>query len=464
MTIEEKAKAYDNAVINGSRLWECGGISRENYEYIFSELKESEDERIRKEIISFIQDHIDEINLQVSGDYDTRDKEDIVLQEWCKKALAWLEKQKEPELSEDLGEYVTELSKQFPEVSFAKLSRIAVRVKNWLEKQGESYTKRDVDDAFVEGMVYAKSELEKQGERKVADKIGSKFNVGDWVFIEEVKGYKNGPFQIKSVDSFGYSFDEYHTIPFMYEELLSKWTIQDAKDGDVLYHKAENGIEYIVMSKGLNEHNNIDSYFRYNSIDGFSIDIPSVLSAKYDSITPATKEQRDLLLKKMHEAGYTFDFEKKELTKLKFRVGDEVITENEESLTITRIDEEGYWSNDLFICNFDEECIWDLVEQKSALSEYDELNLKQAIYVCHQNEYTAVENWLKSLKDRIRPIHEFSDTEKQEMFIRSQRPHFWRPSEKQMEVLLSEVTAWTKGCHKQKVLESLYNDLKNLKA
>ena len=40
-------------------------------------------------------------------------------------------------MAEDLGEYVAELSKQFPEVSCAKLSRIAVRVKNWLEKQGE---------------------------------------------------------------------------------------------------------------------------------------------------------------------------------------------------------------------------------------------------------------------------------------------------------------------------------------
>lgn len=35
-----------------------------------------------------------------------------------------------------------------------------------LEKQGESYTKRDVDDAFVEGMAFAKDELEKQGEQK----------------------------------------------------------------------------------------------------------------------------------------------------------------------------------------------------------------------------------------------------------------------------------------------------------
>lgn len=36
---------------------------------------------------------------------------------------------------EDLGEYINELSKQFPDVSFAKLSRIAVRVAKWKEQQ-----------------------------------------------------------------------------------------------------------------------------------------------------------------------------------------------------------------------------------------------------------------------------------------------------------------------------------------
>ena len=48
----------------------------------------------------------------------------------------------------------------------------------------------------------------------------------------------------------------------------------------------------------------------------------------------------------------------------KFRVGDEIETSNEKSLTITKIDEKGYWSEDLFICDFDEECLWDLVEKK----------------------------------------------------------------------------------------------------
>ena len=38
-------------------------------------------------------------------------------------------------VSEDLGNYINELSKQFPEVSFAKLSRIAVRVANWQKEK-----------------------------------------------------------------------------------------------------------------------------------------------------------------------------------------------------------------------------------------------------------------------------------------------------------------------------------------
>lgn len=40
-------------------------------------------------------------------------------------------KKNQEHVSEDLGEYINKLSKQFPEVSFAKLSRIAVRVAKW---------------------------------------------------------------------------------------------------------------------------------------------------------------------------------------------------------------------------------------------------------------------------------------------------------------------------------------------
>ena len=37
-SIEEKAKAYDEALEKSTQLWECGDITRENLEYIFSVL------------------------------------------------------------------------------------------------------------------------------------------------------------------------------------------------------------------------------------------------------------------------------------------------------------------------------------------------------------------------------------------------------------------------------------------
>ena len=53
--------------------------------------------------------------------------------------------QEEP-VSEDLGDYINELSKQFPEVSFAKLSRIAVRVAKWQKEQFEKERLKHCDE------------------------------------------------------------------------------------------------------------------------------------------------------------------------------------------------------------------------------------------------------------------------------------------------------------------------------
>ena len=54
-----------------------------------------------------------------------------------KDVLAIIDSLQEEPVSEDLGEYINELSKQFQEVSFAKLSRIAVRVAKWQKEQFE---------------------------------------------------------------------------------------------------------------------------------------------------------------------------------------------------------------------------------------------------------------------------------------------------------------------------------------
>ena len=58
------------------------------------------------------------------------------IQESFKAGAKW-QKAKDESTTEDLGDYINKLSKQFPEVSFAKLSRIAVRVAKWQKQQIE---------------------------------------------------------------------------------------------------------------------------------------------------------------------------------------------------------------------------------------------------------------------------------------------------------------------------------------
>jgi len=101
---------YEEKLKEAKRLYQTAN-SNQKYvlESLFPELKESEDEKIRKALIRFHKSTID---------VDGIKGEDIIA---------------------------------------------------WLEKQGTSYTKRDVDDAFVEGMAFAKDELEKQGEQKPLD-------------------------------------------------------------------------------------------------------------------------------------------------------------------------------------------------------------------------------------------------------------------------------------------------------
>jgi len=133
------------------------------------ELRESEgwDEKIRKELIKVFSNREKYLIDQSFGD--------ITISE----ILAWLEKQKEPELSEDFGEYVAELGKQFPEVSFAKLSRIAVRVKNWFQKQRKKSTWSEEDEKVLNDINITLFE-----EKNIP-------NVKYWKFMNWLKSLKN---------------------------------------------------------------------------------------------------------------------------------------------------------------------------------------------------------------------------------------------------------------------------------
>ena len=177
--------------------------------------------------------------------------------------------------------------------------------------------------------------LEKQSKQKPVDKVEpKKFKVGDWIILSE---NHNSIYQIERIDNYRYYLRHYlgGTLSVHFDnELIRLWTIKDAKDGDVLFDGSN-----ILLFKEVNHWNNITSYLAYSQVYG----IREYFISGSDVITPAIKEQRELLFQKMKENRYEWDSEKKELRMLekqgeqkpadkvepKFHEGDWVIYKNE---------------------------------------------------------------------------------------------------------------------------------------
>ena len=326
LSIEEKAKAYDEAIKRAKEF-----VSKDNVEvteYIFPELKEPEDERIRKALIDGFKRY-----------------NDGSLFNGClvREILAWLEKQ---------GEQKPVFEMKTPEES--------------LGIDSDTYNK------IVDECVY--------GEQNPADKVKPKFHEGECItngdYTWKIVEVKPLDYILQSQD--GNIVDD--TISHVDEQFHS-FTIEDAKDGDVL---ATN--DWVFIFKGIN--NNISCYCHYDydeDIQIFNVDTNYYMTTG-SPIYPATKEQRYLLFQKMHEAGYEWDADKLELKKI------------EQSPIDVRTT--GYWH------------VED-VEQKPAWSEEDENHVKSilsTIECCKAQfpnaqavveAYNADIEWLKSLKDKV---------------------------------------------------------------
>lgn len=338
LSIEQKAKAYDKAVKEAIIAYKDEDKHlKATLERIFPELGETEDERLRKDIIRVLKGEIS----------FTSEKEN-------EKYIAWLEKQGEPK-----------------------------------------YTKKDVDDAYLKGISDAKNEIEKQYEanyqirkdiatfifnyrgdlkdrakwmdylgikisfvkekQKPAKKIEPKFHEGDFIVNDYCMG------KVIEVTNDAYLLDTGQGIPFSYEHKAHLWTIQDAKDGDVLI--CEEGYPFIYASNHI--------YSKYLTAycgitnDGVFKNSDKTELWTNDNVAPATIEQRELLFQKMSEAGYEWDANKKELKK---------------------------------------------IERKSTWSEEDKHRVKDIIYFLDTAkkhyastvELDACIDWCKSFKERIR--------------------------------------------------------------
>ena len=97
------------------------------------------------------------------------------------------------------------------------------------------------------------------------------------------------------------------------DEKCHLWTIYDVKDGDVVATEPFGTYEkpFVAIYKGRG----LDHFVSYcfTSFDG---KFNEGTGGHCLNVHPATKEQRDILFKAMGEAGYTFDFDKKELKRL----------------------------------------------------------------------------------------------------------------------------------------------------
>lgn len=254
--------------------------------------------------------------------------------------------------------------------------------------------------------------LERQGKQRPVNKVEPKFKVGDWItnrghsyliaaieddrYLFEIGGYTNEQLNweyIKNAD------EHYHL-----------WTIQDAKDGDVLYSPCCKLLFIFKNDKECHVGNNLNYHAE-------SIVVNSPICVPTDSI-PADKEQRDLLFQKMKEAECECDAEKMKLKKISQRM---ISAEAKEAMY-----DKPAWSEE------DEEIlqgIWDeILANKHEAKEYE------------WKTYDKFLNWLKSLKDR----------------------YTWKPSDEQMKMLKRMKAAIAGEGEIYGPLNSLYEDLKKL--
>ena len=154
--------------------------------------------------------------------------------------------------------------------------------------------------------------LEKQGENKPTDKVEPKFKTGDWIIfngvILHIDEVVNGYYRTTSRgDGIHNSYD------WNIDNAARLWTIQEAKDGDVLVNGSNIFIFHFLNGTLLM------GYCHINTDDGrFYDDLgKNECFCLIDAVvTPASKEQRDLLFRQMKEEGYEWDSEKKELKKV----------------------------------------------------------------------------------------------------------------------------------------------------
>jgi len=311
----EKAKlAYRSCASNAEKR---------RLESIFPELKVKErgDTEIRKEIIAYL-----DVQDAVSGGKDQDFKY------W----ISWLEKQADYNPYKETIESIDAMVERYADNGDLKdfYDNIKVKCKDAMEydkilseKQGEfpkpeignppheGDTDNHYDMSFEDAQQYASE----RGidipindgdvfvdERYITQTIGNilrwadehpntqkkeepKFKVKDWVIY---RAAENAPIQIAEVTKDGYKTTYGGWIGFSFEEDMRLWTIEDAKDGDILSYVTDEGGVWIMSYNSLYEP--YGGHVHYNALLANDVFFEKgTCCISIDNLKPATKEQRE---------------------------------------------------------------------------------------------------------------------------------------------------------------------------
>lgn len=198
---------------------------------------------------------------------------------------------------------------------------------------------------------------------KVSERHFAKFKEGDWI-----NGYYTN-YKVLSVNNDGYIVKDVDgskiNILFENEKFHHLWTIKDAKDGDVLCSN-----QLIILFKQFEDNADCNFVIAHAGIDiSGKLQITNGHWLISNKSKPATKEQRDTLEKAMADAGWEFDFKKKELKK---------------------IEQKSTWSEE---GKKYENIIVSILNNPNS----------EGIYNFHEVKCKDVIDWFKSLKDRVQP-------------------------------------------------------------
>ena len=511
MNYEQK---YKEAIVKLRELFNSAEDNNETLDLwfndfvnIFPELKESNDEKIRKWLIKVFQHSL------IQGKASLFETNDIKIDN----VLAWLEKQGEQnkwkpskdEMDALYGlAYITNKMDDKKDEAVTKL---------YQDLKREFFNGTSYENMFPSSPVDAPMKDEKQGEhdsveepnffddfRNTDSEVKPKFHEGEWIIGDKDNTIHQVKAAIENVSNGKYAYDliDGGYISTSHESDYHLWTIQDAKDGDVLAVEPIEGYSSsfvaIYKERGLDFFNSycfvgFDGKF-YKGENGHSI----------EKIHPATKEQHDLLFKKMHKAGYEWDAENKKLKKIeqksadkvepKFKAGDKVLVDGK-ICTIKLVNEDNYIVDENgrdVQEHFSYTKDWELVEQKPAWSEEDEKYINDITnyfveYDDLKHKVSDVVNWLKSLKDRVQQKQEWSEEDVTMLdsaiafvehstfttigkgknnviaWLKSLRPqNKWKPSDEQM-YNLSEAAHYNCAFFDMEILKGLYDDLKKLR-